>query len=151
MGLKYNMKKEKINETKNKKNNLVIYLVLIFSLSAIGISWYIGQQDLQDQIVVDNNTDMQLENNTYEMRIAKCLAEKNVKMYGSDTCPACIQQKNLFGEGFKYISYINCQLNSEDCYLNQIQYYPTWDINGTKKIGVTHPTELADIAGCKIE
>jgi hypothetical protein len=34
---------------------------------------------------------------------AKCLANKGMKMYGTEWCKNCQKQKALFGDSFKYI------------------------------------------------
>ena len=40
--------------------------------------------------------------------LAQCLAERGVKMYGSSSCSHCSNQKKAFGDAFKYITYVEC-------------------------------------------
>ncbi len=39
---------------------------------------------------------------------AQCLATKQAKMYGLYWCPHCIEQKEMFGESFHYVPYVEC-------------------------------------------
>ncbi len=34
---------------------------------------------------------------------AKCMASKQVKMYGAYWCPHCVEQKEIFGKSFRYV------------------------------------------------
>ena len=48
---------------------------------------------------------------------AICLAENGAKMYGTDWCSHCKDQKLLFGKSFKYVDYTDCDLNKDACTL----------------------------------
>src|SRR5438477_10008630 len=39
---------------------------------------------------------------------AKCLAARQVKMYGLYWCTHCEEQKEMFGSAFQYVPYIEC-------------------------------------------
>lgn len=73
-------------------------------------------------------------------KLADCLSEKNVVMYGGDKCGHCIKNKEMFGDDFKKITYIECNpfaINSqyELCEKNMVTGTPTWiqeDENGTE-------------------
>ena len=39
---------------------------------------------------------------------AKCLATKQTTMYGLYWCPHCIEQKEMFGDAFHYVPYVEC-------------------------------------------
>src|SRR5579872_724465 len=39
---------------------------------------------------------------------AKCLAAKQVKMYGAYWCPHCADQEAMFEASFKYVPYVEC-------------------------------------------
>src|SRR5439155_5555492 len=39
---------------------------------------------------------------------AKCLAARQVKMYGLYWCTHCEEQKEMFGSAFQYVAYIEC-------------------------------------------
>jgi len=84
---------------------------------------------------------------------AKCLTEKNAKMYGAYWCPHCIEQKKEFGKSWQYVSYIECSLpnnggQTQVCQLEGIKGYPTWDFNGTKVEGKLSFEELSSRSGC---
>lgn len=59
---------------------------------------------------------------------AQCLTEKGWTMYGAEWCSHCKDQKNLFGDSFKYIKYIECPDNIQLCLDRGINAYPTWKI-----------------------
>ena len=80
---------------------------------------------------------------------AQCLTQKGVVMYGTEHCPACIQQKELFGKSFKYVNYIDCNLRREEC--AEIQYTPTWEFSdGGQVVGYLELSQLSKMSGCKI-
>ena len=92
--------------------------------------------------------------------IAKCLAEKNVVMYGSFRCAVCAKVKEDFGESFKEVPYVECHPQGEDnqwqrCQQKQIEGTPTWimepqGIEIQRHRGYLSPEEVADFAGCRI-
>jgi hypothetical protein len=57
---------------------------------------------------------------------AKCLTSKGVVMYGTDWCPHCQAQKRLFGDSFRYVTFINCDVQKAACDAAGVQGYPTW-------------------------
>ena len=79
---------------------------------------------------------------------ASCLTEKGVKMYGAEWCGHCKSQKDLFGDSFKLVDYVDCDERSEECLVAGIQGYPTWVINGESRPGETSLEELAMLSGC---
>jgi len=82
---------------------------------------------------------------------AQCLASKKLTMYGASWCPHCKAQKALFGDSFKYASYVECTTNPNLCLQNGIQGYPTWiDANGQKYEGEQSLEKLSEISGCTL-
>lgn len=79
--------------------------------------------------------------------IAKCLTGKGVMMYGSQYCPHCVQQKEIFGDAFEFIDYIECTENPSFC--KNLDGVPAWDISGKIYYGTKSLEELASLAGCK--
>ncbi|MEK7465710.1 MAG: protein disulfide isomerase family protein [Patescibacteria group bacterium] len=80
---------------------------------------------------------------------AECLREKNVIMYGAAWCPHCQEQKQLFGEAFKNLSYVECPENPQRCIAAGIEGYPTWVMsNGEKLVGEQKLESLAAATGC---
>ena len=74
---------------------------------------------------------------------AKCLTEKGFVMYGSDSCPHCQGLKKEFGDSFKYVAYVNCDV----VVCEGISAFPTWKVNNTSLIG-TDLEDLSEISGC---
>jgi len=54
---------------------------------------------------------------------AKCLKSKGISVAGTDTCPSCQQQKNMFGTSFRYLKYHNCEIEPQWCIANGITGY----------------------------
>jgi hypothetical protein len=89
-------------------------------------------------------------------QFARCLTEKRTVMYGSFLCPHCQDQKQLFGDSFAYVQYVECsspgkrQINPE-CASAKIQHVPTWVFgDGQRREGMTTLKELSDRTGCKL-
>jgi hypothetical protein len=85
--------------------------------------------------------------------LAQCLSAKKAVMYGASWCPHCQQQKQDFGDAFKYITYQECDQASggdpEKCKQAGVEAYPTWLIPGVPKItGTKSLSELATLSGC---
>lgn len=87
---------------------------------------------------------------------AQCLTDKGVKMYGAWWCPHCAAQKQVFGNAFKKITYIECSPNgtkemSAECKAAGIEGYPTWVFSdGTKTSGEQTTGDLARASGCQL-
>ena len=80
--------------------------------------------------------------------LAKCLAEKEMKMYGTDWCSHCKNQKELFGSSFKFINYIDCDIDEETCVVERITGFPTWKLNNESYLGVQSIDKLKELTGC---
>ncbi|MEK6854653.1 MAG: hypothetical protein AABX73_00335 [Nanoarchaeota archaeon] len=88
-------------------------------------------------------------------QFAKCLAEKNIKMYGAFWCPHCLEQKKSFGKSWRYIDYIECSLPNKaqtpKCTQSGIESYPTWEFaDGTRREGIISLNELSSKSGCAL-
>ncbi len=82
--------------------------------------------------------------------LAQCMTENGMTMYGTDWCPHCQRQKQLFGKSFKFINYVNCDL-SDACDKAGVQGYPTWAKDGQLlQSGVKSLAELAQSSGCEM-
>jgi len=82
---------------------------------------------------------------------AKCLASKDLTMYGAAWCSHCVNQKKAFGESVKYINYVECPDNVDLCASKGINGYPTWvDGSGKKHEGEQSLETLAQISGCEL-
>lgn len=88
---------------------------------------------------------------------AKCLSDNEVKMYGAYWCPYCNDQKEMFGNSWKYINYIECSLPNRAgqkliCQQNNVKVYPTWEFQDGQKIeGKLSLEQLSQYGDCKLE
>lgn len=81
---------------------------------------------------------------------AQCLTEKGVKMYGTEWCSHCKNQKKMFGKSFQFVDYIDCDRNKDECLRNGVRGYPTWIIDGEKYPGEQPLYRLASLSGCEV-
>ncbi|HEY1679466.1 MAG TPA: hypothetical protein VGG04_17250 [Candidatus Sulfotelmatobacter sp.] len=87
---------------------------------------------------------------------AKCLAEKQAKMYGLYWCPHCADQKAEFGESFHYVPYVECAIRGSkelapECKAAGVKLFPSWQFgNEPPKEGVLTLQELSGKTGCKL-
>lgn len=80
---------------------------------------------------------------------AKCLTEKWAIMYGSKTCPHCLNQKAMFGESFQYVTYVECTEEFQRC--ANLKGVPTWEISsGNYLEGEQELSALASATNCKL-
>lgn len=81
---------------------------------------------------------------------AQCMTANGMTMYGTDWCPHCQRQKQLFGNSFKYVNFVNCDL-SKECDQAGVQSYPTWGKGGKLyEPGVKSLAELGELSGCQL-
>lgn len=108
-----------------KKNWVTIITILLVLILVIVIkSW--PQEDVEENL-------------------AKCIGE-NSALYSQLGCSACLKQKELFGENYQYINEIDCFYEREKC--SEIQYTPTWIINGEEYVGLQSIEKLKELTGC---
>lgn len=87
-------------------------------------------------------------------QLAKCLTTKGAKMYGAYWCPHCADQKETFGQSFRYINYIECDPKGENpnpqaCREAAIKAYPTWIMPMNKNLdGSQSAADLAEWSQC---
>jgi hypothetical protein len=82
---------------------------------------------------------------------ARCLTEAGAKLYGTDWCGNCQEQKRMFGIAFKHIDYENCDY-TRICQENGIEGYPTWELaDGERLVGMQPLAVLAERTGCAME
>lgn len=82
---------------------------------------------------------------------AKCLAEKNITMYGADWCPHCQNEKKAFGDSFRFVPYIECPDNPQKCLAEGVKGYPTWILpDGRKLEGEQGLENLSRESGCSL-
>lgn len=111
---------------------LIVFSGIFFAVTGTGSS---AETDLSDEQI---------------SKLADCLQNNNATMYGLKTCPHCQHQKELFGDQFKKIDYVECSENNQKCKDEGISGVPVWKINGKVLKGTQKLTKLADTAGCSI-
>ncbi len=74
-----------------------------------------------------------------------CIAEHS-QLYIQLGCHACEIQEEMFEDNYKYLNVIDCFFEREKC--TDIQYTPTWIINGEKYTGVQSIEKLKELTGC---
>jgi len=87
-----------------------------------------------------------IEKEEEENELARCLTEKGAVMYGAKKCPDCGRQKGIFGSGFRYVRYQECNGNVGKC--QELKGVPAWEINGNLLYGVKSLKELRVLSGC---
>jgi len=67
-------------------------------------------------------------------------------VYGAWWCPHCNTQKELFGvEAIELLPYVECdrdEAGRQRCQQAKIRAYPTWELNGERRLGVLSLEEL---------
>lgn len=89
-----------------------------------------------------------LNSSTAEQRsLSAHLVAQGAVFYGAWWCPACFQQKNLFGkEAGNSLPYVECDKSDEGrqrCQAASVRAFPTWDLKGKPRLeGVQSLDEL---------
>ena len=117
---------------KNNFSRLTYFFIVVFSLLLISCSTL--------------NTE----------KLAKCMTENEVVMYGAFWCPHCANQKELFGDDFQYVTYVECSLpdrsgQTQVCKDAKINPYPTWEFKDSSRLTGEQTLEiLAKKSGCEL-
>ena len=82
---------------------------------------------------------------------AQCLTEKGLTMYGTEWCTHCKDQKAMFGNSFRYIDYVDCDENKQECLDNGVSGYPTWRYDGKPYVGTQQLSTFARLTGCSLK
>ncbi|MEW6201726.1 MAG: SEC-C metal-binding domain-containing protein [bacterium] len=120
------------------KNRLLLIAVLIplLGAGAFGLSEYLKPGQYDD--------------------FARCLAEKNVKMYGASWCSHCLEQKQMFGKSSRLMPYVECgsfggNETTAECKKAGVKKFPTWTFpDGSRYEGKMTMGELAARSGCEL-
>ncbi|HUA15488.1 MAG TPA: hypothetical protein VMG31_09330 [Verrucomicrobiae bacterium] len=87
---------------------------------------------------------------------AQCLAAHQAKMYGLYWCPHCQEQKEMFGESFHYVPYVECAIKGSremapECKIAGAKLFPSWQFGmEPPKEGVLSLQALSDKTGCSL-
>jgi uncharacterized membrane protein len=89
---------------------------------------------------------------SFQTGLAMYMADHGAVMYGSYKCPHCNQQKQMFGEAFRYIKYVECNPKGENanpslCFAKGVMSYPTWEIDGKFYEGAMTLEQISRITG----
>jgi hypothetical protein len=90
---------------------------------------------------------------------ARCIAQRDVKMYGAYWCPHCTEQKEMFDAAFKYVPYIECGVPGDTSKMQQvcsdagIKHFPTWQFppTGERIEGAVPLEDLSLRTGCPLQ
>lgn len=92
-------------------------------------------------------------------KLAKCMTEKGVNMYGSFRCGVCAKTRSMFGESFQYVNEIECHPQgynpqTELCLEKKLEGTPTWILEKDgeeikRNTGFMNIEELKEFSGCE--
>lgn len=112
--------------------------ILILAVLSAALSWKLF---FSDKILPPGQYD----------EFARCLAAKNITMYGADWCTHCQNEKLAFGDSFRLVPYVACPQNIKECLARGIEGYPTWIFpDGRKLAGEQGLQKLAAASGCPL-
>ncbi len=124
----------------SKKSKSKLLLVLIGILILFAIAFLIGRY---------------YRNHKYDS-FAKCLAAKQVKMYGLYWCPHCADQKAMFGGAFRHVPYVECGIKGSkelapECKAAGVRLFPSWQFGlDPPQAGVLSLKNLSEKTGCSL-
>ena len=82
---------------------------------------------------------------------AQCLAQKGATMYGAYWCPHCQNEKQAFGDSFRFVPYVECSTESKKCLDAGVNGFPTWIFtDGRKFEGEQGIEKLSQESGCPL-
>ena len=124
---------------KSRKKQVIFSLILVLAVAFIIFSYLRDQQPGE-----------------YDDFVA-CLAEKDVKFYGSFQCSHCQKQKKLFGRSSKTLDetgvYVECgplgNFNSR-CSFDKVSVVPLWKIGDEEILGKQQLNLLSKKSGCSL-
>ncbi len=88
---------------------------------------------------------------TFEQSLATHLQETGAVMYGAYWCPFCAEQKEMFGDAAAELPYVECDPDGENpeperCAAQDLEGYPSWEIDGELYTGMLSLQELAELS-----
>lgn len=121
----------------NKASKIIISIGVIFIAGALALAfWQYGKS---------NETLGKYDN------LAKCLANKQITMYGAYWCPHCQNEKKGFGSSWQYVPYVECTKETKLCLEKGIDGYPTWIFpDGKKLVGEQGLQKLSQESDCAL-
>jgi hypothetical protein len=111
------------------------FLVILISVLYLFTGWF------------SKTTGYGIENDP-DIYLAKCLSDHGSKLYSSDNCPECKEQKRLFGSSaYNFVYTLDCSKDPSTC--SNLKSIPAWHINGSFHYGVKSMNELRTLSGCE--
>jgi len=142
--------------------NLYIFIIIATALAG-GIIFYANSLFFNDYFLATlvpltqpEIKNKQVENVSLE-DFAKCLAEKEIKLYGAAWDSHTQNQKDIFGESKKHLLYVECMEEEKgelapECQKAKIKSVPTWILAENKIItGKTNLETLSVFSDCPLE
>jgi uncharacterized membrane protein len=88
----------------------------------------------------------------YQEAVARHLRDTGALFYGAYWCPACREQKRLFGSAASELPYVECDpagagARPDLCAQAGVRTYPTWTVGGNRHEGLTPVDTLAKLSG----
>lgn len=99
-----------------------IVAALLFSVATLGCNQESEKKDSQAGTDIESSA---------VAKLAKCLSDKEVVMYGTSTCSGCRAQRKAFGTAFERIKEVECDPHAPNtkvdlCLERKIRTTPTW-------------------------
>jgi len=133
--------KERLGDkTSNQQwRRIIVYGLL--TAAAFGLAYYLGNRSQHQHDA-----------------FARCLSQRDVKMYGAYWCPHCIEQKEKFAKSFEYVPYVECGVKgdlhaqAQVCKDENVKHYPTWQFppTGERVERIFSLQELSERTGCPL-
>lgn len=107
---------------------LLVFLIIVFYYGSAWITKTTGYASAEEE----------------KSNLALCLAEKKAVIYGDNE--SLKEQKEILGEAFKYVNFVDCDKNVITC--RNLPSLPAWKINGFVYLGVKDFDVLKILARC---
>jgi len=117
------------------KKNLFPVIILVVVVAAVGVLGFYPRREPSVELDA----------------FARCLAEKQVTMYGAESCSWCQKEKANFGSAFEQVPYVECPDEPQKCIALGIEGTPTWIFpDGRKLVGYQGLQKLSEASGCSL-
>ena len=117
--------------------NTYILIAVVFALAGIGFFLFLVRTPAPSAAALDT--------------FAQCLAEKKITMYGADWCPHCQNEKNAFGDSFRFVPYVECPDNPQQWLAREVNGCPAWIFpDGRRLKGEQGLRNLSEASGCAL-
>lgn len=142
-----------------KNLNLFLVIIIIGLFIAVAVP-YLNLKNIESQLlasIAQLETLRQKEKSFSLDNFVKCLNESGVKLYGASWDGHTQNQKAIFEEAIKYLSYIECiepetKQMTFKCQVAEIKAFPTWEFpEGKRKIGEISLGEIESLSGCLLK